>query len=47
MDELEYHYECMGKEEMQKRLDRIGVIGAPGVFFDDENYDIDIEEDNA
>lgn len=47
MDELEHQYECMGKEEMQKRLDRIGVIGAPGVFFDDEIDDIGIEEDDA
>lgn len=44
MDELEHQYECMGKEEMQKRLDRIGVIGAPGVLFDD---DFGIEEDDA
>ena len=39
MDELEHHYECMGKEEMKERLERIGAIGAPGVFFDDDEID--------
>lgn len=39
MDELEHHYECMGKEERKARLQRIGVIGAPGVFLDDDEID--------
>lgn len=39
MDELEHHYECMGKEEMKKRLERIAVIGAPDLFFEDEIED--------
>ena len=39
MDELEHHYECMGKAEMKERLERIGVIGAHGVFFDDDEID--------
>lgn len=39
MDELEHHYECMGKEEMNERLQRIGVIGTSEAFFDDEEID--------
>jgi len=37
MDELEHHYECMGKGEMKERLKRIGIIGASGVFFGDDD----------
>jgi len=41
MDELEHHYECMGKDERRERLERIGVIGATGVFFDEDDDEID------
>lgn len=45
MDELEHHYECMSKEEMKERLERIGVIGAPNVFLDDDEIDDSSIED--
>ncbi|WP_275760271.1 hypothetical protein [Ralstonia pseudosolanacearum] len=47
MDELEHHYECMDKEEMKDRLERIGVIGASGVFFDDEIDDDSFEKEEG
>ena len=36
MDELEHHYGEMGRDERNERLERIAVIGATGVFFDDD-----------
>lgn len=46
MDELEHHYECMDKEEMTERFERIGVIGAPGVFYEDDFNDCSLENDS-
>ena len=46
MDELEHLYECMDKEVMKARLERIGVVGAPGAYFhDDEINDSDFGEE--
>jgi hypothetical protein len=39
MDELEHHYEEL--EEKGKRLEEMGVIAAPNVFFDTEEDEED------
>ena len=41
MDELEHHYGEMDRDERKERLQRVGVIGAPNVFFDDDEDEID------
>lgn len=41
MDELEHHYEEMGKAERKERLERMGVIGATGVYFPQDDEEID------
>ena len=41
MDELEHHYGEMDRDERNERLQRMGVIGAPNVFFGDDNDEID------
>jgi hypothetical protein len=41
MDELEHHYSEMGREERSERLERMEVIGAPNVFFGDDDDEID------
>ncbi|WP_065929245.1 hypothetical protein [Pseudomonas sp. 58 R 3] len=47
MDELEFHYEEMDAEERKQRLEIMGVIGAPTVYFYDNDEDETIEsEDN-
>jgi hypothetical protein len=33
MDELEHHYEELGKEKRKERLEMMKIIGAPGVYF--------------
>ncbi|WP_368907761.1 hypothetical protein [Serratia marcescens] len=45
MDELEQLYSEMGRDERNERLQRIGIIGDPSVFFDDEIDDSDQWED--
>jgi len=45
MDELEYHYGEMPRDERNARLQRMGVIGAPNVCFDDEFDDIGKREE--
>ena len=48
MDELEFHYEEMDPEERKQRLEMMGVIGAPTVYFYDNDEDEPIEgDDNA
>lgn len=37
MDELEFYYEEMDPTERRDRLDRIGVIGAAGVYFPEDD----------
>lgn len=46
MDELEHHYGEMDRDERNERLKRMGVIGAPNVFFghDDDNDIGDTDE---
>jgi hypothetical protein len=39
MDELETYYQEMDPEERKERLEMMGVIGAPGVYFDDPEED--------
>lgn len=46
MDELEFHYEEMDPDERRERLKRLGVIGAPGVYFDDPEEDDESPEDD-
>jgi hypothetical protein len=41
MDELEYHYGEMDRDERNERLQRMGIIGAPNVYFDDDDDEID------
>lgn len=41
MDELEHHYGEMDCDERNERLQRMGIIGAPNVFFDDDDAEID------
>lgn len=41
MDELEHHYGEMERDERNERLERMGVIGAPNVLFDDDDDEID------
>jgi len=41
MDELEHHYSEMDRDERNERLQRIGIIGAPNVLFDDDDEEID------
>lgn len=41
MDELEHHYGEMDRSERNERLHRMGVIGAPNVFFDDDEDETD------
>lgn len=41
MDELEHHYGEMDRDERNERLQRIRVVGAPNVFFDDDEDEID------
>lgn len=41
MDELEHHYGEMDREERNERLQRMGVVGAPNVYFSDEDDDTD------
>lgn len=41
MDELEHHYGEMESDERNERLQRMGVIGAPNVFFDHGDEEID------
>lgn len=41
MDELEHHYGEMERDERNERLQRMGVIGANNVFFDDDDEEID------
>jgi hypothetical protein len=36
MDELEHHYQQMGRDEISERHQRIAVIGASHVYFNDE-----------
>jgi hypothetical protein len=46
MDQLEHHYGEMDKEVRSERLDKMGVIGNPNVYFpedDEEDEDEDIE----
>ena len=45
MDELEHHYIEMDRDERKERLQRIGVIGAPNVFFDSDDGEIDDSDD--
>ena len=44
MDELEHYYGEMDRDERNERLQRMGVIGAPNVFFDDEDEFDDTEK---
>lgn len=37
MDELEHHYSEMERDERNERLERMGVIGAPNVYFPDDD----------
>jgi hypothetical protein len=46
MDELEFHYEEMDPEERNQRLRKIGVIGAPSVYFYDDDEDEPLEDDD-
>lgn len=41
MDELEHYYEEMEKAVRNQRLDRMSVIGATGVYFPEDEEDID------
>jgi len=41
MDELEHHYEEMEPADRKERLERIGVIGAPNVYFPEDDEEID------
>lgn len=41
MDELEHHYGEMKKAERNQRLERMSVIGATGVYFAEDEEDID------
>lgn len=41
MDELEHYYGEMERDERKERLERMSVIGAPNVFFDDDDDEID------
>ncbi len=41
MDELEHHYGEMDRDERNERLQRMRVIGAPNVFFSDDDDEID------
>jgi hypothetical protein len=48
MDELEHHYGEMERDERNERLQRMKIIGAPNVFFDDDNTEGDgIEVDDV
>lgn len=40
MDELKFHYKEMEPEARKERLERMGVIGAPGVYFGDPEGDM-------
>ncbi len=44
MDELEFHYEEMDPEERKQRLEMIAVIGAPAVYFCDDDDDDSLED---
>lgn len=44
MDELEFHYEEMDPEERKQRLRMMGVIGAPSVYFYDDDEDEPLED---
>jgi hypothetical protein len=46
MDELEYQYEEMDPKERKERLEMMGVIGAPGVYFGDPEEEDEPPEDN-
>ncbi|MBI5751899.1 MAG: hypothetical protein HZA59_07115 [Hydrogenophilales bacterium] len=47
MDELEFHYQEMDPKERKQRLEMMGVIGAPGVYFDHpEEGDESLEDDD-
>lgn len=48
MDELEFHYEEMAPDERKLRLKMMGIIGAPAVYFYDDDEDEPLEgDDNA
>lgn len=46
MDELEHHYQEMGKEDRKERLERMGAIGECLYFSEDEDEDEDGAEDD-
>ncbi|MGY4478635.1 hypothetical protein [Bradyrhizobium sp. USDA 3364] len=46
MDELESHYEEMDSKERKERLEMMGFIGAPGVYFDDPEDELPEEDTN-
>jgi hypothetical protein len=39
--DLEHHYWKMNRDERNERLQRIGAIGAPNVFFGDDDDETD------
>ncbi|CAI8906437.1 F-box domain-containing protein [Pseudomonas chlororaphis] len=46
MDELEFHYDEMDPEKRKQRLEMMGVIGAPAVYFYDNDEDEPLEDDD-
>jgi hypothetical protein len=44
MDELEHHYGEMERNERNERIQRMGVIGAPNIFFNEGDDEIDDNE---
>lgn len=44
MDELEHYYGEMERDERNERIQRMGVIGAPSVFFTEDDDEIDDDD---
>lgn len=46
MDELDHHYEGMDVEARKQRFEMMALIGARGVYFDDDDDDGNFDEDS-